>query len=354
MPDPSQHESAPPSSLGRARSALAVALGIALAIGLLEVGMRQIYSLHYARDPVFGLVPQPGETVVYGREGHGRSRWTEHGIRRASLPEAGERPILAVGDSFTEAFNVDDDLVYTQRLETLLAETGVAIPVLNAGHSGASPADYVADAPRLREFFAPRWTLVQLRPGDLEEEGFEVDRTHFERNASGALDVVRVELPVSRFNAFLAPFRSASALVSYGILRLKEYAAATEPPLFRAGSIAAPAPVSAPQPIADVLALLARCYEGRVTFALLPDFDLEAPAQVDSDAERIFASECAARGWSCVNLRDTFAEFAARWESPYGFPNSEWNRGHMNESGHAATALLLHAEMARLIALDLL
>ena len=91
-----------------------------------------------------------------------------------------------------------------------------------------------------------------------------------------------------------------------------------------------------------------------MTLVLLPEFDLDAPARVGSDAERIFAAECASHGWSCVNLRDTFGEFAARRESPYGFPNSQWNYGHMNASGHAATARLLHAEMTRLIQRDLL
>ncbi len=355
MPDPEPPEPAPPSRPRGVRRVLAVALGVALALATLEVAIRHIYWLPNDHDPVFGTIPHAGATVVYGLEGHGRSRWNEYGIRRASLPEPGSRPLLVVGDSFTEAFNVDDDLVYTQRLEALLAADGAAIPVLNAGHSGMSPADYVELAPRLRELFAPRWTIVELNAKDLAEDGFDPGRTHFERDAGGALHVVRVEVPLSRAHAFLDLVRSASsALVNYGIVRVKEFASATEPPLFRAGSSAPPPATAAPRPIADVLELLERSYDGRVTLVFLPDFDPRAPDQVNSEGERVFAAECASRGWSCTNLRDAFAEFAARWESPYGFPNSQWNSGHMNASGHAALARLLHAELTRSMKRDLL
>lgn len=103
-----------------------------------------------------------------------------------------------------------------------------------------------------------------------------------------------------------------------------------------------------------MLAALEEAYANRVTLLFLPDFDPRAPGAVTSEAERVFAEECAAHGWSCVDLRDAFRAFAARFESPYGFPNSAWNEGHMNEGGHAATAQLLRDEVARLRAHDLL
>lgn len=340
------------------RRVAAVAFGVALALVCLEVGMRQVYWLRSGRDADFGAIPLPGHPVRWWREGHGTSHWTDHGIRRTALPATGSRPILAVGDSFTEAFNVDDDEVFTQRLEASLAASGFPVPVLNAGRSGLAPADYVAEAPRQRELFAPRWTILQVRAPDLEAGGFDPSRTHFRRDAGGALEVVPVKPPLSRFYPLLLPFRSASTLLNYGIVRGREYAAAaqSEPPLFRAASAAhraAPAE-RAPQPIAEILDLLAASWNDRVTLVFLPDFDLRAPRLVNSEAEEIFAAQCALRGWSCVNLRDAFPAFAARFESPYGFPNSEWNAGHMNEAGHAATAELLHDEVTRRLSRDLL
>ena len=352
----SAFESVRPGARSRkARSALqrgaAVALGVALALGCLELGMRQVYWLRSGRDADFGAIPRPGNPVRWWREGHGISHWTEHGIRGRALPATGSRPILAVGDSFTEAFNVDDNDVFTQRLEALLADAGIAVPVLNAGRSGLSPADYVANAQRQRELFAPRWTVVQLRAPDLETEGFDTSKTHFRRAGGGALEVVQIQPPLSRFYPWLLPFRSSSTLVNYGIVRGREFLAATndEPPLFRAGSATrrSARPAREPQPVAEILELLARSWQNRVTLLFLPDFDLRAPRLVDSESERIFSEQCVQHGWSCVNLRDAFPTFALRFESPYGFPNSGWNQGHMNAAGHAATALLLRDEVAR-------
>jgi hypothetical protein len=189
-------------------------------------------------------------------------------------------------------------------------------------------------------------------------EGFDAGRTHFERDAAGALVAVPVVLPFSRFNALLAPLRNASALVNYAIVRAREFGAATadEPPLFRAGSLVrkSAAPPRDDDTMVAILASLVKAYDGRVTLLLLPGFDLRAPGAVTSQAERVFARTCAARALSCANLRDAFPAFAARFEAPYGFPNSAWNYGHMNEAGHAAAAALLDAELARLRARDLL
>lgn len=335
-----------------------MAIGVALALVCLEMGMRQVYWLRSGRDADFGAIPLPGNPVHWWREGHGTSHWTEYGIRRTALPAAGARPILAVGDSFTEAFNVDDPDVFTQRLEASLSASGFPVPVLNAGRSGLSPADYVADAPRQRELFAPRWAIVQLRAPDLEAEGFDASRTHFQRAADGALEVVPLRAPLSRFYPLLLPFRNGSTLVNYGIVRGLEYMAAAknEPPLFRAASAgprAAPA-ARERQPVAEILELVARSWDGRATLFFLPDFDIRAPRLVKSESEQVFTEQCALRGWSCVNLRDAFPAFAERFESPYGFPNSEWNQGHMNAAGHAAAAALLHDEVTRRLSRDLL
>ena len=156
----------------------------------------------------------------------------------------------------------------------------------------------------------------------------------------------------------MLPFRSGSALLNYGILRGLEYLAATknETPLFRAGSAKSlgVGRTSEPQPVVEILEALARSWDNRVTLLFLPDFDLRAPRLANSESERIFAALCALHGWSCVNLRDAFPGFAERFESPYGFPNSGWNEGHMNAAGHAATARLLRDEVARRLPRDLL
>jgi len=342
-------------SASRGRRLLAAAIGFAMAALLFELVLRQVYWLPAADDPVFGNIALPGATVRVRTEGGGTSRWTERGIRRASPPAPAPAPILALGDSFTEALMIDDEDVFTNRLEGLLVEAGRPIPVWNAGRSGLSAADYVADAPAYQKAFAPRWVVIELRDDDLAAEAWDPGISHFARAPDGRLEAVSVRPRLGRFHALLQPLRQRSALVNYGMVRAREFAAAAarEAPLFRANAPAAPdgsgAPHDASQyPIGEELEAMQRAYGGRVTFLYLPHFDLAAPATPTSTAERVFRERCERGAWSCVDLRAAFPAFAARLESPFGFSNSAWNQGHMNAAGHHAAALLLRDEMLRL------
>jgi len=167
---------------------VARAIAVALAFLTIELLLRFYYYVPLEIDPRLGyVVVRPGTAAVYRREGGGVSHWTTRGIRRASLPDRDVAPILVLGDSFTEALMIDDADVYTDRLERLLTRAGIDIPILNAGRSGASPADYVGYAPAYRSLFAPRWVVVQLSDQDMGDDAWRPEKVHFERGADGAL-----------------------------------------------------------------------------------------------------------------------------------------------------------------------
>jgi len=257
------------------------------------------------------------------------------------------------GDSFTEALMLDDDDTFPVVLAAGLRTAGLALPVLNAGASGLSLPDYVERAPSDRKRFDVAWTVVQLRDDDLEREAWDESRTHFARAADGSLRIEPVAPRPSRIGALLRPLTNRSALVGYGRMRALEFARAAraEPPLFSAATVRATA--SAPRrdyPIEDEVALLNATWQGRVTVLYLAVFDPERPREPASDTERRLFAACVARGWSCVNLRESFPEFAAHWEAPYGFANSSWNTGHMNAAGHRAAGALLARELSRALA----
>jgi len=270
-------------------------------------------------------------------------------------------PYLVLGDSYTEALMVDDEDVFTHRLERLSERDAFGAPVLNLGRSGASAADYVALAPRYRALFSPRWTIVQLGIDDLGDDAWKTDKPHFARRENGRLAAVAEFALPSRFWDLARPLRDHFTLANYGVIRFEEFlhAAAAEPPLFHAGNLTAEKPGPPPDPsvrypVLAELELLAAAYDGRITFLMLPEFDLARPSEPRSETERLWLRTCAEHGWSCVNLRDVFPVFAARYESPFGFSNTAWNRGHMNAAGHRAAALLLHVEMLKLAARGLL
>lgn len=338
------------------RSVFRFLLGALLALGAAELVVRQFHWAPTAWDPDFGPIQEPGERTIVSDEQRAVSRWTTGGIRRAAPPDPGRPAILALGDSFTEALMVNDEDVFTQRLEEALTADGLPYQVLNAGKSSASVADYVHLAPVYEERFDPRWTVVQLRESDLGADAWSDRRAHFRRAPDGLLEVVGAPREQNPLWTALHPLRTRSTLVQYGPVRALEFAAAfrREPPLFRAAS----APVeeldeeTAPQkrayPILDELDLLNEAYGGRLTLLYVAPFDpahLEAPA---TGAEADVMRHCRERGWSCVNTREAWPEFAARHEAPFGFPATGYNRGHLNAGGHHAAAALLAAEIERL------
>jgi len=343
---------------GRLRLVLRIFAGLVLALVAAELLVRHVYFVQYDYDPTFGSVIRGGTTATYAREGVGTSRWSEHGLRRAIRPDPSKPAILAVGDSYTEALGVDDDKVFTHVLEAALR-----VQVLNAGRAGASIADYIALAPTYQAMFKPAWTIVQLREKDLTTDAWDKSKraegwAYFEGGTDGKLSVVAAKPePRGKLWHALDPLRRHFALYMFSVIRYREFKAAAqqEPPLFHAGdankAVEANGNAILPQnearkyPIAEEFEMLEAAYQGRVTILYLPDYDPHAPTKVGSLVEETLDKLCRERSWSCVNLRATYADFAAQHRSPFGFSNTAYNFGHMNSDGHAAAAALLAREL---------
>lgn len=337
-----------------ARPLATAALAVVLALAVFEGIARRVHWVTYETHPRLGSLHTADKTARYCREGCGASHWIAGGIRRAAPLDPAIPTVVVLGDSFTEALMTDDDRVFTQLAEERLRASGAAVQIANVGRSGASVAEYVALAPYYQELVAPRWVVVQLRAPDLEGDSFDPAKTHFERTADGGVRAVEVVRRPARWNESLAPVGRYSALTSFARIRLFEFRAAAkaEPPLFRATQRPAELP-SASYPVEAELDAIIDAYGGRVTFLFLPEFVARDPDRV-APTEQIFAARCAARGWSCANLRDRFARFAEQHTSPYGSSNFRFNAGHMNDAGHAAAADVLVEALERVRANDLL
>ena len=276
-------------------------------------------------------------SVVYQRlrEGCGVSRWTTDGAR-VLPPIVGPR-VLAIGDSFTAAEEVNDDQVFTAVLQQNLR-----VPVVNVGYSSRSPADYVALAPELQAKFRPAWTVIQLATWDLLDDSFNEKKTHFVVRGSALIPVTPPEQPLGRVWRSLAWIRRRSALGNYVVARAGMFrSGASMPPLFRAADVA-PAPKEEHRvfPVENEIAAMVAAYGGRVTFLFIPDFDSHA-----GETELRFLAYCRGAHVSFVDLRDSLSAFRKRGRAPFGFWNSDFGVGHMNADGHSAAAALLSREL---------
>ncbi len=322
-------------------------LGV-LAIG--ELSLRHWYFQSVVTlDPVLDeLVAGPGR-IRWHREGDGTSHWIEHGVRRHT-PPAQDRPrVLVLGDSYTEALQVDDGETFADVAEARLRAIGSDTQLINEGSSTRSVAHYIALAPRFAELFSPTWTVVQLRDSDVMADAWHPAKTHFERTAGEGLRVVRVA-PSARhgFSRILWDWRQRSALVGYAVVRLGELreVASHEPPLFRA----AETPrvtweiTSTPEdyPVEAELAALVDAFDARVTLLYLASFDPTAPLTPTPTETRVSAY-AASRGIGFVNTRTLHSEL--RGWSPFGFSNTPYNQGHLNSLGHRLAGDLLAVEL---------
>jgi lysophospholipase L1-like esterase len=329
----------------------AAATGIALSLLCAELVVRQVYYIPWELDPEFGCIVLPGTTARYRLEGNGVSHWTLHGVRALRPPDPSLSSVLVLGDSFTEAYMVDDADSFPVRLERDLTARTIPLSVINAGRSAASPADYTADADRNRRYFNPRWVVIQLNEDDLTGDAWSPDKAHFVVQGDRLVAEPGAPRTQSALGRSVWRMRQSSALLHYGIIRVQEFADATRhaPPLFFATEHVTASATRAfdDAAIAAELEAMVTAYGGHVTFMLLPTFDPLHAGVVDS-VEMAFASACRQNTWSCVNLRAGYTWFAVRHLSPFGFANSSFNVGHMNVLGHRLAARLLAKELRRL------
>ena len=135
-------------ALDLALAAAAAAVTLLLAEGAARLiarseagGKEQLERNRYTEhDPVLGWRKTPGAAVAYDRrEYHVEYRVNGRGLRG---PERGYEKtaprVLALGDSFVEAFMADDASTVTSRLESRLRGRGCGAEVLNGGTVGYS------------------------------------------------------------------------------------------------------------------------------------------------------------------------------------------------------------------------
>jgi lysophospholipase L1-like esterase len=137
--------------------------------------------------PVLGRVHTQG-SYMQGTEGYSRGVINSVGMRGPEIEEKadGEYRILTLGDSFTQALYLYDNQVYTHLLEKhLRSDTKQNITVINGGFTGASPAYYIHLADYFKQLTVFDFVVIQLGPGDFNNEIFDTRKNFFVANVDG-------------------------------------------------------------------------------------------------------------------------------------------------------------------------
>lgn len=112
------------------------------------------------------------------------------GFREPRLPAAKPRDtirVVAVGDSFTQGYGVDESESYPRLLESLLRHRDPAhrYEVINLGVPGTNPIDYLGNLRTVGMRYQPDVVLVGLMANDVQDV-----RTHMEQNVVFGADVL--------------------------------------------------------------------------------------------------------------------------------------------------------------------
>lgn len=156
-----------------------VVVSVLVGFGLLELGLRAFVpgtvagsAARFELDPDLVYRLRASNVVSWSTaEFTETSRTNARGMRgpEVGVKRAGERRILAVGDSFTWGHGVQDDETYPAVLEAALQVRGRNVRVLNAGVPGYSTDQsytrFVRDGPAL----APDLLLVGIHCSDVSD-----------------------------------------------------------------------------------------------------------------------------------------------------------------------------------------
>jgi lysophospholipase L1-like esterase len=387
------------------------AFSAALAVLTVEVLLRLLgisFPVFWRIDPLLGLTPNPGAQGVYVDEGRGRVSINSHGMRdveRTVAKASGTFRIAVLGDSFTEALQVDREQAFPALVEKALNERkafgGKRVEVLNFGCSGYGTTQELLLLRHRVKAFAPDLVLLAFLPGnDLADNCKQLDpenrRPYFVRTGGKlVLDESFRESPYYRTRSaplvpWLLDHLRIAQLANAVRLRMRRLPGAVTP---RAGPIPerferknrpSPSPAPAPPPPArqpgieekvfmppadplweeiwrtteEVLVALrdeATAQGAKLAVVIVTDA-MEVHPDPDARAElaralgvpdllypsRRLETFLTARGVPVLPLAAPFAEHADRTgEYLHGFANAGLGAGHWNDKAHRLAADLI-------------
>ncbi len=276
---------------------------------------------------------------VQGKEGYGRTVLNELGLRSPALETAlpSEQRVLVLGDSFTQAMQVSDEVAFPKHLNDLLGDN---TQVINSGREGASPADYIALAEFNEEIFQPNTVIVQLNEPDFTKDLLAKSQTFYYEKTAQGYTLQKNKNAISS-NALASRFASLQGVLNFSVTRL----ALERVQGLRAGQ-AAPS-VSAPD--TDkwgdgslerfTVQELKRVYKTPILL-YIPEMDYFSEDYAKPHPTEQYLAEAASEaGVTFISLLPDFVEvYNTEHKTAHGFSNTRPGMGHINALGHEIAA----------------
>ncbi len=314
-----------------------------------------------------------GATIRWGREGYGVTHIGPHGMIAAKPLGDGPR-VLFLGDSYTEALQVDDAEKFTEACQSLYNQQFPQQPstTLNFAVSGQGAAQHAADLPGLARVYRPRIVVAQLSvydfwPADAKRKIPTQPAFLTEQNGALAIGRKSFNAPANwRQQLMRGRLFSTYARASWRLQNLLR-------PQAESGSEAAPDAATSTKDEAyfaeyraitefllKQLAQTAQASGAQLTVLYTPKTPLlqngriirdeaEFGAQHTREREILFAA-CRELGLPVWNPTARLIKYYDETgQFPVGFANTQPGYGHLNPAGHRIVAELLSENLRQLL-----
>lgn len=297
--------------------------------------------------PDLGLVPANDSFSVWGMEGHATTHYLSNG--EIYTPYQTGMSVVVLGDSFTEARQVDDDQKFVSVAEEMSHARSEYMDFHNLGLSGRNIADYVYTAPYIKKAYNPAIVVVQVKPQDFKESFRSSLPTYLVPNYFVIKDSALSLIHTGRYFSVNLDFQNAvraSGFASLAIYKIKEnplsFDASMQQTSVKTAAVVKPS-MDADLVDAGLVAMqvdaLEKSYEGaKVVFLLIPNVPiLDGDKLLWENAQDISLMKAINQSSKFPVLypgNDFYELYSTRGEFARGFPNSFPNRGHLNKYGH--------------------
>jgi len=311
---------------------------------ILEVSILRFPGAYH--HPILGKVLWEG-VYVQGKEGYCFSRINNFGFRGENIQtkENNEYRIMLLGDSFTEAFQVQDKKTFCYLLKKQLQlNSDLLINTINAGKSGASPAAFIYFADYYNKVINPDFVVVQISDHDFSNDIFSKSSPVLVINYQGNYrTVLNKNLNSDDFSDKYPKYASLiKPLCSVSVFRLgmdvfRKIVAGKQNQQIHLNQ---PSPGNYQSIISWTIKSLKEKYP-RLVILYLPSSYIDKKKDPTA-IEKNIKSEVINNGITFINMRDYFTNYYFKYHQPVtGFHNTAPGEGHLNKIGHQLVATAL-------------
>ncbi len=330
---------------------------------LTEVFLRLFISKPSSQqyDIELGYTNIPGSNMIESMEGYSHVTFNALGFNDADPDINLPRKIFVIGDSYTEATQLDYTLGYTSLMEQSLASSGVDI--IKLARDSFLPLHYPIVSRRYYSEYQPELTILQLGShtlGGLYDGDVSIKYSPDNKILNYSLRVSENDLNKEKYRVII----NNSALAYYLMRRYKHLIIRS---LNRFNNLFDNAGAASDKPDKTLtddsmlsekpgvedqrrLTYLLKKLKGRLVVIYFPDPAIFFDTNEHNDRVRkiIKASSEAARA-GFIDFTDAFrSDFVTNGIPLNGFSNSRPNSGHLNQYGHKVVFTHLIVELKTL------